>query len=160
MRPRAPKVCTRTESPLTSVSIPENGFLRLRDRTPIGGRPHGLGAVRLTICQPNGLARTRCWASSPLNGPASIRCSASSLNKRHSRTGLCLRPSPLPGNRIPGPETTRPKTPPDRHWSLQRLQRDPRSPPIRGYSPAAVKSPQTGDCVVELRGLEPHTNQL
>src|ERR1700688_4670627 len=86
--------------------------------------------------------------TSPLNGPASNRCSASSLNKRDSGTGLCLRPSPLPGNRIPGPETTRPKTPPDRHWSLQRLQRDPRSPPIRGYSPAAGKSPLTCDCVV------------
>ena len=52
------------------------------------------------------------------------------------------------------PETTRPKTPARYHWSLQRLEPERQSPPIRGYLPAARKSPQTRDCVVVSRGFE------
>jgi hypothetical protein len=33
-------------------------------------------------------------------------------------------------------------------WSLQRLESERQRPPIRGYLPAARKSPQTRDCVV------------
>ena len=60
----------------------------------------------------------------------------------------------MPGNGIPSPETTRPKTPARYHWSLQRLEPERQSPPIRGYLPAARKSPQTRDCVVVSRGFE------
>jgi hypothetical protein len=54
----------------------------------------------------------------------------------------------FPGNGIARPETTRPKRAGVRHWSLQRLEAERQSPPIRGYSPDARKSPQTQECVV------------
>ena len=106
----------------------------------------GVGSVLIRL--------THCWHSSPLNGPNNTRCSASTLNNHDSRSGLCVRRSPLPGNRIPRPETARPKTPASRHGSRERLKRESRSPPIRGYSTAAGKSLVACECVVETRGLE------
>lgn len=77
-------------------------------KAAIEGRlPHGMGVVRLCDCQPNGFARARCWASS--------------RNKVQSRTGLCPRRSPLPGNVILRPETKAPKRAPKPNAHLQRL---------------------------------------
>ena len=83
---------------------------------------------------------------------------ASPLNNHDSRSDLCVRRSPLPGNRIPRLETARPKTPASRHGSRERLKRESRRPPIRGYSTAAGKSPVARECVVGLEGLEPPAN--
>jgi hypothetical protein len=53
-------------------------------------------------------------------------------------------------------QTIRPKTPARYNWSLQRLEPERQSPPIRSYSPAARKSPQTRDCVVvDAAQIEP-----
>ena len=92
--------------------------------------------------------------TSPLNSPNSTRCSASPLNNHDSRSGLRVRQSLLPGNRILRPETTRPKTPASRHGSRERLKRESRRPPIRGYLGVAGKSLVASECVVETRGLE------
>ena len=75
-------------------------------------------------------------------------CWASSLSKRDSRTSLCLRRAPLPGNGVSSPETARPKTPARYHWSPQSLETELPSPPIRGYLPAVRKCPFSRDCVV------------
>jgi hypothetical protein len=61
---------------------------------------------------------------------------------------LCLRRSPLPGNRISRPETTRPKSPPRRNWSLQRPPRRRHSPPVRGLLEQSGKSASSRECVV------------
>ena len=51
----------------------------------------------------------------------------------------------LPGTGISRSETARPNFPSRRNWSLRRLQHGRQPPPIRGFSTAAGKSPQTPD---------------
>jgi transposase len=80
-------------------------FWILRSGAP--GSTHGWASSVFVICQPNGLAKARCWASSH--------------NKVLSRTGLCPRRSPLPGNGISRPETNAPKRAPNPNAPLQRL---------------------------------------
>jgi Transposase len=102
----------------------------------------------------------RAFATSRPNGLVNARCLDWPRCNLPVEPSLCLRRCPFPGNGIPSPETTRSKTPARYHWWLQRLEPERRSPPVRGYLPAARKSPQTRDCVVGLGGLEPQTRPL
>ena len=88
-----------------------------------------------------------CQATTGIPGPpdAGPHPSVSAIVEPASTCDVCQ----LPGNGIPSPETTRPKMPARYHWSLQRLEPERRSPPIRGHSAAARKSRLTWDCVVD-----------
>src|SRR3981189_530264 len=96
----------------------------------------------------------RASATSPPNGLVSARCLGwPHRNLQSNRVSACATVF-VPGNGIARPETTRPKPPGVRDWSLSRPERGRRSPPIRGYSAAARKSPLAPECLVDLRGLE------
>jgi hypothetical protein len=70
------------------------------------------------------------------------------------RTSLCLARSLFVGNGILRPETKAPKWPLESTWPLAETTHQHASPPIRGFSPKAGKSPLDADCVVGPGGLQ------
>ena len=60
------------------------------------------------------------------------RCSGLLLQKRHSRTGLCLPQSPFPGNAISRPENEAPKHPAEANSPLAETKYSRQTPPTGG----------------------------
>jgi hypothetical protein len=71
---------------------------------------------------------------------------------------LCLRRFLFPGNGILPPETKAPKLPLESGWPFAETKRPRASPPIRGFSPKAGKSPLDQDCVVGPGGMPRQSN--
>src|SRR4051812_2964559 len=76
------------------------------------------------------------------------------LSKRDSRTSLCLRRSPLPGDGISeSRETIQPKSPARYHWSLQTLEPARQSLATRDYSLACehrTRPSYAGSCLTGI----------